>query len=126
MREGRLFQILYLLLARGRMTAPALARMLEVSVRTIYRDIDALSAAGIPVYTEPGRDGGIGLLDRQLLDCAFFSETEKQALLAALQSMSLTGEEAEQTLLTKLAALFQMPADSWYEIDFSHWGGLTA
>ena len=123
MREGRLFQILYLLLARGRMTAPALARMLEVSVRTIYRDIDALSAAGIPVYTEPGRDGGIGLLDRQLLDRAFFSETEKQALLAALQSMSLTGEEAEQTLLTKLAALFQMPADSWYEIDFSRWGG---
>ncbi len=126
MREGRLFQILYLLLARGRMTAPALARMLEVSVRTIYRDIDALSAAGIPVYTEPGRDGGIGLLDRQLLDRAFFSETEKQALLAALQSMSLTGEEAEQTLLTKLAALFQMQTDSWYEIDFSRWGGLTA
>lgn len=112
MREGRLFQILYLLLARGRMTAPALARTLEVSVRTIYRDIDALSAAGIPVYTEPGRDGGIGLLDRQLLDRAFFSEEEKQALLAALQSMSLTGEKAEQTLLTKLAALFQMPVDS--------------
>lgn len=126
MREGRLFRILYLLLARGHMTAPVLARLLEVSVRTIYRDIDALSAAGIPVYTEPGRDGGVGLLDRQLLDRAFFSEEEKQALLGALQSMSLTGEDAEQSLLTKLAALFQMPADSWYEIDFSRWGGRTA
>ena len=63
LREGRLFQIIYYLLDKGYATAPKLAKKLEVSVRTIYRDIDALSGAGIPVYAEAGRNGGLYLLD---------------------------------------------------------------
>ena len=58
MSQGRLFELLCLLLERGRMTAPQLAEHFEVSVRTIYRDIDALSAAGVPVYSTPGKGGG--------------------------------------------------------------------
>lgn len=58
MQESRLFKILYHLLDKGRATAPELAEKFEVSVRTVYRDIDALSGAGIPVYTETGRNGG--------------------------------------------------------------------
>lgn len=63
MRAGRLLTILLLLQTRGRMTAHELAGRLEVSVRTVYRDMEALGAAGVPLYGEPGRDGGYRLLD---------------------------------------------------------------
>ena len=63
MQESRLFKILYHLLEKGHVTAQELAKQFEVSVRTIYRDIDSLSEAGIPVYAEKGRNGGIFLLE---------------------------------------------------------------
>ena len=63
MRASRLLSILILLQLRVRLTAEALAEEFEVSVRTIYRDIDSLSAAGIPVYGDRGPGGGFQLLD---------------------------------------------------------------
>lgn len=63
MRASRLLSIVLLLQNRGRMTARDLAEELDVSVRTVYRDVEALSASGIPVYGEGGRDGGYRLLD---------------------------------------------------------------
>jgi predicted DNA-binding transcriptional regulator YafY len=63
MRASRLLSILLLLQARGRQTAPQLARELEVSVRTIYRDVESLSTAGIPVYADRGPTGGFQLVD---------------------------------------------------------------
>ena len=63
MQESRLFKIVYHLLDKGRATASELAEKFEVSVRTIYRDIDALSGAGIPIYAEAGRNGGIYLMN---------------------------------------------------------------
>lgn len=74
MSDSRLFKILYHLLDKGRATAPELAAKFEVSQRTIYRDIDALGSAGIPVYTEPGRNGGICILDDFILDRTVLSE----------------------------------------------------
>ncbi|WP_034271906.1 helix-turn-helix transcriptional regulator [Actinospica robiniae] len=63
MRASRLLSLVLLLQNRGRMTAQALADELEVSVRTIYRDVESLSAAGVPVYGEPGHDGGYALVE---------------------------------------------------------------
>ena len=81
MQESRLFKIVYYLLEKGRATAPELAKQFEVSVRTIYRDIDALSEAGIPVYAEAGRNGGISLLEDFTLNKILLSAKEKQEIL---------------------------------------------
>ena len=78
MQESRLFRILYYLLEKGQASAPELAERFEVSVRTIYRDIDALSSAGIPVYTQTGRKGGIRIMDGFILDKAVLSEQENR------------------------------------------------
>jgi predicted DNA-binding transcriptional regulator YafY len=80
MRADRLLSILLLLQARGQMTAQELAGELEVSVRTIYRDMDALSIAGVPVYGECGPDGGYALLDSYRTNLTGLTEGEVRAL----------------------------------------------
>lgn len=122
MRESRLFKIVYHLLDKGQATAPELAEKFEVSVRTIYRDIDALSGAGIPVYAEAGRSGGIHLMNDFILDKAVFSEEEKQEILTALQSINFTNNMSNRQTLEKLSAIFNMSSDNWLEVDFSRWG----
>ena len=122
MQESRLFRIVYYLLEKGRATAPELAEKFEVSVRTIYRDIDALSGAGIPIYAEAGRNGGIHLMDDFILDKAVFSKEEKQEILTALQSLNYTKNIQSSQTLQKLSALFQLHSENWLEVDFSRWG----
>lgn len=122
MQESRLFKIVYHLLEKEHVTATELAKQFEVSVRTIYRDIDALSAAGIPVYAEKGRNGGIFLMENFTLDKVILSEKEKEEILANLQSLATVGACFDQEMLTKLSALFQVSATSWFEADFSRWG----
>ena len=122
MSESRLFKILYYLLDRKRATAPELAAEFEVSPRTIYRDVEVLSSVGIPVYAEPGRNGGIYLLQDFILDRAILSENERQEVLTAIQSISATGYTGGKEMLTKLSALFNINTTNWLEVDFSRWG----
>lgn len=88
MEQGRLFKIVYHLLDKGRATAPELAEKFEVSVRTIYRDLDAISAAGIPIYTVQGKGGGIFILPEFVLEKSLLTPQEKEQILMALQGLA--------------------------------------
>ena len=73
MKNNRLFGILYLLLAKNKVTAKELADYFEVSIRTIYRDIDILSSLSIPIYASKGKNGGIELLENYKFDKSLFT-----------------------------------------------------
>ena len=121
MKDNRLFRILYYILEKGKITAKELADKFEVSVRTIYRDIDAISSAGIPIYALQGKGGGIEIAEDFVLNKSLLSENEKQQIMSALQGLDNTTIQQENELLTKLSALFKMKNTSWIEVDFNNW-----
>jgi len=100
MLASRLLSILMLLQTRGRVSAAELAREFEVSIRTIHRDIDQLSAAGIPVYAERGRAGGFALMDGYRTRLTGLTKPEAEALLLA----GLPGPAAQLGLADMLSA----------------------
>lgn len=109
MRADRLLSLLMLLQTRGKLSAPTLAQELEVSERTIYRDIEALERAGVPLYAEQGRDGGYALVDRYRTSLTGLSGSEVRALFmlsipAPLAELGLT-HELRAALLKLTAAL---------------------
>lgn len=122
MQSGRLFEIIYVLLERGGATVPELAERLEVSERTVRRDIDALSASGVPVYAARGRNGGVRLLDDFVLSRSLLSEREQDEILYALQSLRATGADVGANVLSRLNGLFRRGATDWIDVDFSGWG----
>jgi predicted DNA-binding transcriptional regulator YafY len=109
MRADRLLSILLLLQTHGKMTAPQLAEQLEVSVRSVYRDIEALSAAGVPVYAEQGRNGGITLVPGYRTDLTGLTASEAQALFVftgrgAVEELGL-GDDLRQAIRKLLATV---------------------
>ncbi len=121
MKSSRLFEIVYRLLANGRCTAPELASQLEVSVRTIYRDVEALCQAGIPIATEQGQGGGIRLMEGWSLNKTLMDAREQEQLLTAVKSLSALQEDGD-ALAVKLGALFQKQPRDWLRVDFHYWG----
>ncbi|HLL80093.1 MAG TPA: WYL domain-containing protein [Ktedonobacteraceae bacterium] len=109
MRADRLLVLLMLLQTRGRVTAQSLAKRLEVSERTIYRDLEALGMAGVPVYAERGPGGGWRLLEDYRTNLSRLTEAEVHTLFLSgaegpLQDLGL-GKTREDALLKLLAAL---------------------
>ena len=133
MRASRLLSILLLLQTRGRMTAEALAAEFEVSVRTIYRDIDQLSAAGAPVYADRGRSGGFQLMDGYRTRLTGLTDAEAETLFlgglsgpaaqmgfsGAVTTMQLKLLAAlppeRQAAAERLAGRFHLDPVGWYQ-----------
>jgi len=126
MQINRLFETVYLLMNKKQMTANELAAHFEVSKRTILRDIDTLTTAGIPIYTTQGKGGGVFIQDRFLLNKTFISEDEQKQILFSLQSMSATEFTPTDKVLGRLRSLFDNSSNEWIEVDFSRFGHSAA
>jgi predicted DNA-binding transcriptional regulator YafY len=133
MRADRLLSTMMLLQARGRMTAQELAGELEVSVRTIYRDLDALSMAGVPVYAERGPGGGCALLDSYRTTLTGLTQDEMRALFmlsvpaplaelgvdrelkAALLKLSASLPQARRQVEERVRQRIHLDSEGWFE-----------
>ncbi|WP_433352546.1 helix-turn-helix transcriptional regulator [Microtetraspora malaysiensis] len=128
MRADRLVAVLLLMQARGRVTAAELAAELEVSVATARRDLEALSAAGVPVYPQPGRGGGWSLVGGARTDLSGLTAAEAQALFLLVGPATAVSSEAKAALRKLVRALpqtFRADAEAAADatmIDPTRWG----
>ena len=123
MQIDRLIQMIFLLLSHENMTAKQLAEELCVSTRTIYRDINILSVAGVPITSQKGYGGGLSLLQGFSLDKSYFTQEEQSHIVQALQILKASNYPDADKAFNKVAGLFSHNLQSeWLEIDFSYWG----
>lgn len=122
MRIDRLLGITTILLNRGTITAPELAENFCVSVRTIYRDIDTLSEAGIPVFTSQGTGGGISLIEGYTIGKLPISQSEKDSIFLALQTLIAMRYPDARNVIDKISALLKNTQTEWVSVDFSSFG----
>ena len=122
MQINRLFEIVYILLDQKCVTAAELSERFEVSVRTIYRDIETLSSAGIPVYMRKGKGGGISLLPGFTLNKTVLTASERENIVSSLRATQHLTKEQDSSALNKLGSLFGEMNTDWLEVDFSNWG----
>lgn len=124
MKLDRMIGILAILLQQEKVTAPQLAEKFEVSRRTINRDIEALCMAGIPLVTEPGRNGGISIMEGYKIDRTLLSTSDMQAILAGLRNLdSVSGTKRYAQLMERLSAGASnlLAGDTHILIDLSSW-----
>ena len=111
-----------MLLNKKTITAKELSEHFEVSIRTIYRDIETLGTAGIPVYMVKGKGGGISLLDNFVLNKSLLSDSDQNEILAALQGLNSIKYPNIDNVISKLGIIFNKTDCNWIDVDFSHWG----
>ena len=121
MQINRLFEMVYILLDKKSVTARELAEHFGVSIRTICRDVDTLSAVGIPIYTERGKGGGIRLLPDFVLNKSILSEQEQDDILSALHGLSNVKTDDSKQILQKMSTIFNKTTTNWIEVDYSGW-----
>lgn len=122
MKINRLLEITILLLNKGTITARELAERFGVSTRTIYRDVDVLSSAGVPVFMNKGNGGGISLLENYSFNKTLISEHESESLIFALKTLQATKYPEIETIVDKIGAVFKnIDSADWVHIDFSPW-----
>lgn len=121
MSVSRLFETVYYLIEHRQTTAKELAEHFEVSIRTIYRDLDRLLVAGFPIKTFQGSNGGISIDEKFVVEKAILAPHEQEQILTAIQTIENLQGSNQNPLITKLAALFNTSKRDWIEIDFSTW-----
>lgn len=118
----KLDRLIGILLQQDKITAPELAEKFEVSVRTILRDIDDISKAGIPITTSQGQGGGISIMDGYKIDRTLLSSSEMQAIFSGLKSLdSVSGTNRYRQLMDKLSVSNTINADNHIIIDLATW-----
>lgn len=126
MQIDQLFEFVYILIDEKRVTAKKMSEHFGVSIRTIYRWMEALSVSGIPIYSLKGRGGGIAISDTYTLDKTLLSEEERLAILSSVKALNnLSGNSASLTnanikAAEKLSHLVQSDSD-WLEVNFAPW-----
>ena len=123
MQMERLVQMVFYIASHGHVTAKQLADAFQVSTRTVYRDINTLSVAGIPVCSSKGTGGGIYLLDGYTIDHSVLSKEEQKSVCQGLQILQAARYPDAETALDKMRAVFRNIRETkWLEVDFSYWG----
>lgn len=130
MKLERLLAMVVLLISKKQVQAAELAELFEVSVRTIYRDIETINRAGIPIVTSQGSGGGIGIMETYRLEREWLKEEELFAIASALQSVSSMYEPVSHSTAYKKikhlipeqsAEAFKHQTEKWF-IDMTAWG----
>ena len=123
MQIERLVQMVFYIAHHGHVTAKELSVFFHVSTRTIYRDINTLSIAGIPVVSVKGTGGGISLMDGYTIDKSLLSKEEWQSVCQGLQILQATKFPDAEMALSKIGAVFRNASElKWLDVDFSYWG----
>jgi len=126
MQIDQLFEFVYILIDKKQVTAKEMSKRFDVSTRTIYRWVEALSVSGIPVYSLKGRGGGIAIAEKFAMDNTVLSEDERLAIVSSVKALeSLSGKSSsvvspEKKAADKLSRLVANDTD-WLEVDFAPW-----
>lgn len=127
LKTERLLETVFLLLGKRKVTAEELAARFGVSKRTVLRDMESLTLAGIPLYGRQGKEGGFSLMETFILDKSLLTAEEQKEILSALETIKPFVEKDSEKLLVKLKGIFSSTETQtdWLEVDFSRWGKKT-